>query len=168
MWSHGSLFPVPGSLLPSHVQMLDSLRRASLPLRLRDVAGVAKVLHAHLAREETGCRHVPHPVEERHAVTEPGLRFLRPRDVVEHLAALRVGRGEEGFAGAEAIRAFAVEPGQPTTHVHLCRCRCHVEPARGIRWTWRRCLIGQHEVDVLRCTRVGGPVSYTHLTLPTS
>src|SRR5262245_161923 len=102
----GARFPVPRSQFPSNVQMLQRLRRASLPLRLRYVARIAKVLHAHLAREETGCRHVPHPVEERHAVTEPRLRFLRPGDVIEHLTALRVGRGEERFARAKSIRAF--------------------------------------------------------------
>src|SRR4051812_41082818 len=98
-------------------QLRQRLRRASVPLCLRDVARVPKVLYAHLAREETGGRHVPHAVEERHAVTELGLRFLRPGDVVQHLTALGIARSEERLPGAEAIRAFPIEPRQSTAHV---------------------------------------------------
>src|SRR6185437_1601907 len=102
-------------LLLSHPELLQCLRRTSLPVGVDHVPDVLQVLHAHLARPESRCSQVAKAIEERDALTVFGLRAFGPRDVVKHRGALRDAAIHE--RGAEPVGALAVQPRESAANV---------------------------------------------------
>ena len=76
------------ALLVADAQLRQHGLRRSVPER-RDVALVAEIRDADLARQEARGDQIAQRREEAHAVAELGLRLGRPGDVVEHLRGAR-------------------------------------------------------------------------------
>src|SRR5690606_34049212 len=102
--------PAPGpSVIVAHAQVPERGLRTAVPLRHVRVPHELEVLHPHLRGPEPGGGQVPEAVEEGEAVAHLGPGAARPRDVVEHRAALGVVARDEILP--EPLPALVVQPG---------------------------------------------------------
>src|SRR6266550_3738321 len=74
----------------AHAELVESRRRAAVPLMNEKVAHVLQVLDANLAGPEAGGRQITEPIKKGNAICHAGRSARRPRDVVENHLALRL------------------------------------------------------------------------------
>src|SRR5918993_6097314 len=100
-------------------ELLEGGIRTTVPSRDRPIPHVLQIVDAHAGGPEAGGGQIAEAAEERHTVRELDLCTGRPCNVVEHRRTLCVGAIQEHLV--EALLAFVIEPGQPSTHRHLPR-----------------------------------------------